>query len=92
MRTVEAFVRLTAIAHGYPPDARTASVGAGEQAAAIHLVADMGRRDPHLRTAANALFDDLESWLPALGTPEAKRLLDALKKARASLKPSDPRA
>lgn len=85
MRTVEAFVRLTAIAHGYPPDARSASVGAGEQAAAIYLVADLGRRDRFLRKAAIALFDDLESWLPHTGNPAASRLLNAVSKAREDL-------
>nr|WP_316305674.1 hypothetical protein [Clavibacter michiganensis] len=85
MRTVEAFVCLTAIAHGYPPDARSASVGAGEQAAAIHLVGGMGRRDRHLRKAAVALFDDLDSWLPHTGSPASSRLIVAVKKAREDL-------
>jgi hypothetical protein len=87
MTTVAAFVRLTALAHGYPPEARDKRVGTGEQAAAIHLVADMGRRDRWLRVAAYALLDDLEDSMQHTDEPGASKILGAARAARRTLPP-----
>jgi hypothetical protein len=84
---MEAFMRLAAMAHGQPEDARSESVGAGEQAAAIHLVGDLGREDPHLTAATYALFDSMETWLPPIDTEVSRQLLAAIQSAKQFLPP-----
>jgi hypothetical protein len=49
--TISTFMQVSARAHGYHDDGVT-SVGAGQQVAAIYLVADLGTRDPWLRQSA----------------------------------------
>jgi hypothetical protein len=87
MRTVEAFVRLSAIAHGRPQEDRKEGVGLGEQVAAIHLVADTGRRDASLTAATYAFFDAMSEWLGTSGHDSRDRLQGAIEEAKLLLPP-----
>lgn len=62
VETTKTFLTVSARAHGYTDD-RKDSVGAGEQIAAIYLMADMGDRDPWLYWAASKQLEDQIPWL-----------------------------
>lgn len=84
-QTIDAFLRVATQAHGVRPgQPGHETVGIGEQVAAIHLLADLARRDRWLRKAGIAFLDDLTRWM----TPESHpQLHEAAAEARATLYP-----
>lgn len=78
--TIDRFLRTASVAHGYPVDERSGSVGTGEQIAAIFLVADLARRDKWLRLSGLAFLEELSTWLEHSEGDAATRLLFATRR------------
>lgn len=88
LQTTEAFLKVAARAHGYRENHADSGVGTGEQIAAIHLLAELGKRDAWLRQAATAFFDDEADWLARSVHPWAPRLLTQVHAAQVTLSTS----
>jgi hypothetical protein len=75
------FVKLIAVAHGRPTDRDY--VGVGEQVAVIYLLASLARNNRWLRSATQAMLEELSTWS---GGNEQTAVAEAAKQAlRSSL-------